>query len=195
LPNPSKLGREARIYLTESALIQIRDPRIAKLAEELVQPEDLAWRRAEKIYDFVHRHVTYEEGPMKGAIAALEDKRGDCEEMTSLFVAISRAAGIPARTVWVPGHCYPEFLLTGENNRQIWTVVEMTNEFPFGESPESRPILQKGDSFRVPGNRRQQHYVHPELRIRDHQGGTPPMVQWIPAQDKLTPAQTGPARR
>ncbi|MEX1042109.1 MAG: transglutaminase-like domain-containing protein [Pirellulaceae bacterium] len=191
---PVKLRREARIYLGESPLIQSRDPRIARLAEELTQDEGSAWDKTKRIYEFVHQHLTYEEGPFKGAVSALEDRRGDCEEMTSLFVAISRAAGIPARTVWVPGHCYPEFLLAGKENREVWTAVEMTNDFPFGESPESRPILQKGDSFRVPGNRQPQHYVRPELKMRDYRGAAPPVVEWFPPLDKRTPLPNGPGR-
>ncbi|MEX0793435.1 MAG: transglutaminase-like domain-containing protein [Pirellulaceae bacterium] len=194
LPEPVKLRREARIYLGESPLIQSRDPRIARLAEELTQDEGSAWDKTKRIYEFVHQHLTYEEGPFKGAVSALEDRRGDCEEMTSLFVAISRAAGIPARTVWVPGHCYPEFLLAGKENREVWTAVEMTNDFPFGESPESRPILQKGDSFRVPGNRQPQHYVRPELKMRDYRGAAPPVVEWFPPLDKRTPLPNGPGR-
>lgn len=194
LPEAVKLGRDTRIYLGESPLIQSRDPRIARLAEELTQDEESAWGKTKNIYEFVHEHVTYEEGPFKGAVSALEDRRGDCEEMTSLFVAISRAAGIPARTVWVPGHCYPEFLLTSRENREVWTAVEMTNDFPFGESPESRTILQKGDNFRVPGNRQPQHYVRPELKMRDYRGATPPVVEWFPPLDTRTPPPIGPGR-
>lgn len=194
IPETRMLGRETRIYLSESPMIQSRDPRIVDLATHLTQDEESAWDKTKRIYEFVHQNITYEEGPFKGAVTALEDRRGDCEEMTSLFVAISRAAGIPARTVWVPGHCYPEFLLAGPENREVWTAVEMTNNFPFGESPESRPILQKGDSFRVPGNRKPQHYVRPELKMRDYRGSTSPVVEWLPPLEKQTPPLNGRSR-
>lgn len=187
LPASKDLDRDQRKYLLPSPFIESRDAKITNAVDSLSLPNASAWEQVKAYYDFVHQNVTYENGPMKGAVAALEEGRGDCEEMTTLFVALCRAGEIPARTVWVPGHCYPEFLTKTSDGTEKWVAVEMTGNWPFGESPEKRPILQKGDNFRIPGSRRPQHYVKQELTIRDYKGSTPPVVNWLPAPGKEPP--------
>ncbi|PHS12896.1 MAG: transglutaminase [Blastopirellula sp.] len=182
-----RLDRDLKKYLNPSPSIESGSPIITKLAKELSANKETVWDRTKSFYDFVHEKIRYENGPLKGAVAALEDGTGDCEEMTSLFIALCRANKIPARTVWVPGHCYPEFLVMTAQEKQIWVPVEMTNKYPFGQSPEYRPILQKGDSFKLLGSRLPQHYVKPEVKIRDYRGAIPPEVQWFPAQGKEPP--------
>jgi hypothetical protein len=108
----------------------------------------------------VRENVEYKNGPIKGAAAALRDGTGDCEELTSLFIAICRAAGIPARTVWVEGHCYPEFYLLDKAGEGHWFPCQAAGTRAFGEIPELRPVLQKGDNIRPPYNRRdRQRYM------------------------------------
>ncbi|MHC2070721.1 transglutaminase-like domain-containing protein [Bremerella sp. T1] len=187
VPGTKDLARDARKFLLPSPFIESRDSKIAALATSLAPPNASIWEKAEAYYDYVHENVTYENGPMKGALAALDEGRGDCEEMTTLFVALCRAGEIPARTVWVPGHCYPEFLTQTADGENRWVAVEMTSNFPFGVSPEKRPILQKGDNFRIPGNRRPQHYVKQELAIRDYKGTAPPVISWLPPETKEPP--------
>jgi transglutaminase-like putative cysteine protease len=111
LPDMSKLDRAVRPFLTPSPKIESTNARIRELAKKIGGEKNRAWDRVEAIYDWVREHVKYQNGPLKGALAALKDGTGDCEELTSLFIAMCRAANIPARTVWVPGHCYPEFYL------------------------------------------------------------------------------------
>ena len=99
---PQRLSRELRKYLAASPYIESRHQKIRGLARELVDDELNAWQQTEKFYDWVRENVKYENGTLKGALAALQDKTGDCEELTSLFIALCRVHGIPARTVWVP---------------------------------------------------------------------------------------------
>ncbi|GAA4438796.1 transglutaminase family protein [Bremerella cremea] len=186
-PDQKQLDRTQRKYLLPGPFVESRDNKITTVAHSLAKPDASTWDQAEAYYDFVHQNVTYENGPMKGAVAALEEGRGDCEEMTTLFVALCRAGNIPARTVWVPGHCYPEFLTKTDDGTDRWVAVEMTGDFPFGQSPEKRPILQKGDNFRIAGSRKPQHYVKQELAIRDYKGSAPPSVTWLPAPGKEPP--------
>ncbi|MEW4456092.1 transglutaminase family protein [Bremerella sp. JC817] len=186
-PSQKQLDRTQRKYLLPGPFVESRDNKITTVAQSLAKPDASTWDQVEAYYDFVHQNVTYENGPMKGAVAALEEGRGDCEEMTTLFVALCRAGNIPARTVWVPGHCYPEFLTKTDDGTDRWVAVEMTGDFPFGQSPEKRPILQKGDNFRIAGSRKPQHYVKQELAIRDYKGSAPPAVVWLPAPGKEPP--------
>ncbi|MFO0902699.1 MAG: transglutaminase-like domain-containing protein [Pirellulales bacterium] len=164
LPNTAKLPKEVRMYLAPSPLIESTHPTLAKLAKEvLAGKEDAdAWTKVETIYDWVREHVEYFEGPIKGALAAYKDKRGDCEELTSLFIALCRANKIPARTVWVPDHCYPEFYLVDDQGRGHWIPCQAAGTRNFGGIPEFRPVLQKGDNFKVPERKDAVRYV-PEL--------------------------------
>lgn len=154
LPNPRRLEPDIRKYLGPSPLIESRHPKIRSLAKEIGDDEEGAWQKVEAIYDWVRDKVEYKNGPIKGALAALEDETGDCEELTSLFIAICRAADIPARTVWVPGHCYPEFYLEDQEGEGHWFPCQAAGSPAFGGIPEFRPILQKGDNFRPPHDRR-----------------------------------------
>jgi len=164
LPDLRKLDRKVRQYLGPSPYIESRHPKIRSLAKQIGTGEEKAWAKVEAIYDWVRDKVEYKNGPLKGALAALKDGTGDCEELTSLFIAICRASDIPARTVWIPGHCYPEFYLMDKEGKGHWFPCQAAGTRAFGEMPEYRPILQKGDNFRPPYNRRdRQRYLAEHL--------------------------------
>ncbi len=117
------------------------------------------WKLAEKIYDWTRAHVAYRESDIKTAIKALEDGNGDCEELTSVFVAICRCAKIPSRMVWVPGHCYPEFYLEKADGKGAWFPCQIAGTRMFGAMQEDRPIMQKGERFKVPEHKDIQRYI------------------------------------
>jgi len=178
MPDLKKLDRQARMFLAPSPKIESRDPKIRSLAKQIGAAEPKAWKKVEAIYDWVRDHVEYKNGDLKGALAALRDGTGDCEELTSLFVALCRASDVPARTVWVEGHSYPEFYLTDSKGVGHWFPCQAAGTRAFGEIPETRPILQKGDNIRPPYNRRD-----PKRYLANHLTGTAasgqPQVQFI----------------
>lgn len=180
LPDPKKLPREVRIYLTPSPKIESRDPKIRELVKQIGTDKQKAWDRVEAIYDWVREKVKYRNGPLKGALAALRDGTGDCEELTSLFIAICRASDIPARTVWVPGHCYPEFYLLDDKDEGHWFPCQAAGSRQFGGISEKRPILQKGDNFRPPrGSKERQRYMAESLTGSPAPGGGKPQVRFV----------------
>ena len=185
LPETRKLPRDVRLYLAPSPKIESRDAKIRKLAKEVGAEREKAWEQVEAIYDWVREKVKYQNGPLKGALAALKDETGDCEDITSLFIAICRAAGIPARTVWVPGHCYPEFYLEDDQGQGHWFPCQAAGTREFGGITELRPILQKGDNFRPPGKGNQrkgnerQRYMAESLTGKPMPGGGKPQVRFI----------------
>ena len=79
---------------------------------------------------------------LPSAREVLRTKVGDCNEHTALYVAMARAAGIPARIavglVFVRGvqgafyyHAWPEVYLDEGNGRGMWLPVDPTlNQFP-----------------------------------------------------------------
>jgi hypothetical protein len=182
---PDKPARELRPYLTPSPKIESNDREIEVLAERITQRKQSGWDAAESIYDWVRENVTYVEGDLKGALAALRDRDGDCEELTSLFIALCRADGIPARTVWVPGHCYPEFYLVDAQGSGHWLPCQAAGDRHFGRMPETRPILQKGDNFRLPEERQPVRYAHAILQSNPKPGFTHPSISVI--QERVAP--------
>ena len=154
-----RMTTELRKYLGVSPLIETTDPKIRALARQLGDDKLSAWAQVEVLYDWVRANVEYKNGPIKGALAALNDRTGDCEELTSLFIALCRIHKIPARTVWVPGHCYPEFYLVDGDGNGRWFPCQAAGDRDFGSMPETRPVLQKGDSFRLQGQRTPLRYA------------------------------------
>ncbi len=157
---PDRPGRELRAYTGNSPYIDTSDARIRAAWKEIAALEAANdWERVEQIYDWVREKVQYVEGPVKKASQALRDGSGDCEEMTSLFIALCRNAKVPARMVWIPGHCYPEFYLQDDTGEGHWFPCQAAGTRQFGRMDEYRPVLQKGDRFKVPEQREPQRYV------------------------------------
>lgn len=92
-------------YLEESKYWQVTDPAIINAARGLKTPKE--------VYDFVVSTLSYDYNRVKegvdrlGAREALANPSSAiCMEFTDLFIALSRAAGIPAREV--NGYAYTE---------------------------------------------------------------------------------------
>lgn len=176
---PAKPDRSLRTYLGASPFIETRHPKIVKLAKATGEGLD-GWQKVEAIYDTVREKVEYRNGDLKGAARALADGWGDCEELTCLFIAMARVEGIPARTVWVEGHCYPEFYLVDAEGTGWWLPCQAAGARAFGGMPDQLPILQKGDSFRDPDRPAQTlRYVSEFIRGAAVDGGGSPKVSWI----------------
>jgi hypothetical protein len=181
LPDAKKIGIDIRQYLTPSPKIESRDAKIRSQAKEIVAEHEKAWEKVEAIYDWVRSHVKYKEGaPLNGAVAAMKDGTGDCEDMTSLFIALCRAADIPARTVWVPGHCYPEFYLVDNDGKGHWFPCQISGAREFGGILENRPILQKGDNFKpLFGKSERQRYMSEMINGTQATGAGKPRYKFI----------------
>jgi hypothetical protein len=176
---PTKTSRDIARFLLSSPYIESTDPKIKSLAAELTTGKQVAWDQAAAVFDWVRANVKYEFAEqIKPAVVALKDGRGDCEELSSLVIALCRASKIPARAVWVPGHCYPEFYLTDEAGKGYWFPCQAAGaERQLGSMTEDRPILQKGDNFKVPEERGPQRYVKQFLSAKD--AAAPPEVKFI----------------
>jgi hypothetical protein len=179
LAAPAKPDRALKTYLGPSPYVESRDPKIVRLAKETGEGRE-GWQKVESIYDTVRDKVEYRNGELKGARRALADGWGDCEELTCLFIAMCRAEGIPARTVWVEGHCYPEFYLVDTAGTGRWYPCQAAGTRSFGAMPDQLPILQKGDSFRDPDRpTKQLRYVSEFMKGAAIDGGGEPRVSWI----------------
>ena len=86
-------------FLTASAYIQADHPDIQAKTEEILENEVNSWRAAEKLCRWVYAAINDKKmsGGFASSLTALQSRSGDCTEHTVLFIALARAAGIPAR--------------------------------------------------------------------------------------------------
>lgn len=176
---PKKVPRKWERWLNNSPYINARDRRIKSLAKDAVAEKETAWEKVEAIYDLVRDKIEYKEGKIKSATQALKDGYGDCEELTSAFIAMCRSIDVPARMVWVPDHCYPEFYLSDGEGNGHWFPCQAAGTRAFGSMPEMRPILQKGDNFKVPEKRKAQRYVAEHVEAKPVRGSGAPKVTFV----------------
>lgn len=159
---PKKLDRLLTMSIGTSPQIETRHPKITALAKQLVADKETAWQQVEAIYDWVMTNIQPNKGELKGAARTLYEKSGDPEDMTSLFIALCRANKIPARTVWVPQHVYPEFYLVDDDGHGHWFPCQTDGTRMFGGINETGPILLKGDNFHDEERPREKMRLVPE---------------------------------
>ena len=121
-------------YLKETMFIQSKDPQVVSLSNNIVKDEKDAVRASKLLYEWVYENI--EKVPTMSvpmSTEVLKAKRGDCNEHATLFTALSRAAGIPARIAigltYKDGffyyHAWPE-IFSGR-----WIAVDPTlGQFP-----------------------------------------------------------------
>ena len=127
-------GKAFDEYLNDTIFIQSKDPQIKGLERKIIKDEKDPLVAARLIYDWVYKNI--EKVPtitIPMATDVLKTKKGDCNEHTTLFTALARAAGIPAKIavglVYKDGffyyHAWPEFY-SGH-----WIAVDPTlGQFP-----------------------------------------------------------------
>lgn len=169
-----KLTGKLKAYLKPSPYIDSKNKRIKEIGKKIFEDsKDLtAWEQVEAVYSWVRENVSYKfDTQIHTCEQALDSGHGDCEELSSLFIAICRTQGVPARAVWVPGHTYPEFYLVDETGKGHWFPCEVTGTLhEFGEIQNDKPILQKGDRFKTPVATEIKRYVEAGLRSADATG-------------------------
>lgn len=110
-------------YLKQISYWEATDPRIKKIAQELKTPR--------QIYDYVVKTLNYDfsrveaQSPRLGGLGSLDKPSSAvCLEFTDLFVALSRAAGIPARAV--NGYAYTQ----NEKQRPLSFIKDVLHAWP-----------------------------------------------------------------
>ncbi len=189
--------KELQLYLNESPYIESKHRLVRDIAIKIREEEhESAWNHVEAIYDYVRETIQYMPGEIRTSTEALRDGTGDCEEMTSVFIAICRASNIPARCVWVPDHCYPEFYLEDEKGNGYWFPCQVAGDRQFGQMNEYRPILQKGDRFKTPESKKEVRYLAETFNCKYRPTGkVPPSIRQIqdlgPLQEEIKNLQDG----
>ena len=94
-------------------------------------------------------------------------------------LCVGRAARVPARCVWIPNHCYPEFYMEDKYKNGYWFPCQVAGTRNFGSMPEYLPILQKGDRFKVPEKPELQRYLADFLKAKKVSGRVDPQVEFV----------------
>lgn len=127
--------------LAAEPLLQSNDSRVVSLAVRIAgndrDPRVVAEKLTRWVFDSLEKEVTL---TVPNALDVLRTRKGDCNEHTQLFVALSRAVGIPARIAtglaYVNGkfyyHAWPEIWLND------WVAVDPT----FGQFPADASHLR-----------------------------------------------------
>lgn len=136
---PGPPDREAARFLLAEPFIESDAPEIraenAKALEGLHEPR----ARAERLVRYVHALI--EKKPtlsLPSALEVLRTRVGDCNEHTALYVAMARAAGLPARIATGLVHLHGAFyyhawaeVYVATANEGLWLPVDPTlNQFP-----------------------------------------------------------------
>jgi hypothetical protein len=104
---PVFLPKDGKIFpmkgmdgMSETKFVQSKHPIIIQLATEIIGTENNSLKAATKIMDWVYNNI--KKRPSFGVPSSLEIaqyRTGDCNEHTTLFVALCRSIGIPAKMV------------------------------------------------------------------------------------------------
>jgi len=118
-------------YTLPTQTIDSNNPKIIKQAAQLAQGEDDLFKLVFKITYWVESNVQYDLNTLTASASqkaswVLDNKKGVCDEMTSLLVAMLRSLGIPAR--FVSGISYTTSDLFNENwQPHGWAEVYFPN--------------------------------------------------------------------
>ncbi|MEO8621598.1 MAG: transglutaminase-like domain-containing protein [bacterium] len=140
LPNGAK-STVMSVFMDAEPLLEVESAEIRALAVRLrgteTDPRVVAERINKWLYDSLEKKITV---GIPSALATLRKRSGDCNEHTQLYVALARAAGIPARVAaglaFLDGkfyyHAWPEVWL------ERWVAVDPT----FGQFPADASHLR-----------------------------------------------------
>jgi transglutaminase-like putative cysteine protease len=156
--------KKSSSYLNASSGIESTNSQIVNLSNQLTQGLTSDWDKAQAITRWVATNIKYDASAANrnsGALAALQTRKGVCEDYAMLAAALGRAAGIPARiaygyadsngTNWPSNksfslsnyrHAWVEFSLEGRG----WVPAEPTrstsSKILFGTVQHNRYFIQ-----------------------------------------------------
>jgi len=86
-------------------LWETEEPEIENKALELTENQSNLYYKAKQIFDFVMEYLQYQTSSnVYSALWTYQNQKGDCAEHANLFIALCRAAGIPAKFVSCYGY-------------------------------------------------------------------------------------------
>jgi hypothetical protein len=177
LENASLSEKEQKEYLAADALVPITGLP-AELAVKVTEGKTAQLDKARAIYDYVFTTMRYDKtgtGWGHGDVLwACDSKRGNCTDFHSLFIAMARSQGIPARfeigfplppdkhTLEIPGyHCWAEFF----DPQHGWIPIDISEAWKHQE--------KKDYFFGAHDDNRVQFTLGRDLELNPKQDGKP----------------------
>ncbi len=167
---------EIKRYIEPEPPYLVLDGKIAEIAKKITRGKKTILQKARAVYDWTVEN-TYRDPKVRGCGLGIAEKvlarrGGKCADISSVFVALARAAGVPAREVFglrlgkksqqdmTKGHhCWAEFYLPGTgwvpvdpaDVRKIMLIKKLTlkeaepyREYYFGRVDQYRIVLERG---------------------------------------------------
>lgn len=163
--------RQYRLFTRAEKKIATGLAAIQRQAERFRGTNRPAYDVARAAYEWVLERTTYRKvNGIRGASWCVEHGAGECGDYAALFVAVCRAAGVPARPVtglWADKengwHCWAEFMLPGGQ----WVPVDCSlgdqstanRHHYFGATDNERVALAKSYDVFLPNVERGQGYA------------------------------------
>jgi len=133
-------------YLEPTALIQSDDNRIKGTAKMIIGKRSGNWEKALAISQWVNKNLAKQMTvSLPSAVEVLLSRRGDCNEHATLFAALARAAGIPAKL------CLGVVYMDGRFYYHAWNAVycgkwiELDPTFGLNPADAARLRIIEGD--------------------------------------------------
>jgi tetratricopeptide (TPR) repeat protein len=86
-------------YLKSTAEFAADDEQVKKQASEIAGGDRDAWSVAQKLADWTHQNLEWKAVAKADVRQTLATREADCSEFSTLFVAMARSLGLPARIV------------------------------------------------------------------------------------------------
>jgi transglutaminase-like putative cysteine protease len=177
LENVQLSSKQKKEFLLPDALVPVTG-KPAELAVEVTQGKTTDLEKARAIYDYVFSTMKYDKtgtGWGRGDVLyACDAKKGNCTDFHSLFIAMARSQGIPARfeigfplpddkhTGEIAGyHCWADFF----EPKDGWVPVDISEAW---KHPEKRDYF-----FGAHDDNRVQFSVGRDLELNPKQEGAP----------------------
>jgi len=133
-------------YLRPTALIQSEDSRIKMTARQIISGKKTAWEKSLAISQWVNKNLDKQMTvSLPSAVEVLLSRRGDCNEHATLFAALARASGIPAKL------CLGVVFMDGRFYYHAWNAVycgrwiELDPTFGLNPADAARLRIIEGD--------------------------------------------------
>lgn len=125
-------------YLKATANCQVNDAQIKARAAKITEGVASTYSKAVKIFNWVRDNTSYKfyNNTRKGAICTLNTRTGNCCDISHLLIALTRAAGIPAR--YVHGKCK---FLNGKWYGHVWAQVWVNGKWHRADAINSKNTL------------------------------------------------------
>lgn len=139
----SESSKNIERYLSAERFVETEHPDITNLSSQIVKT---GRNDIEGIYKWVERNIK-DSGYNKedrGALYALNNRKGDCTEYTYLFTALARAADIPTRNIG--GFVYSSSAVFDPSDYHNWAQVYENKRWK-NVDPQKKTFGDKGTDY------------------------------------------------